>query len=324
MNITKKEGRKLLDCSFAKFGPLRFPVLTKTWVYTYPHQNTQHNHDFPQMWFCLDGMYDHKVEDKIYRLGKGSVVIIPPGIYHSIMVQPGDCAKVVQTNLMYDIFLNIPPERYINTVTSMFLQPFAKELGYSQPLIFTPGKETQNALEKYTSWFASLGFGIHGADTGAEICDKLEEMFTLPEFALPEQYREKAIQLAQSRLLPIVRVLRYMNQHYPEKIAEEDLVKEAAICRANLYRWFKQFTGYTCSNYLQWMRTKHVFIYLTYTTYPISYISDICGFTNPAYMSQLFSKFIGSKPRDFRAYQRDWLEKNPDKRPDKKMAFHEY
>lgn len=324
MDTMKTDERKLLDCSFAKFGQLRFPVLAKTWVYTYPHKNTLHNHDFPQLWYCLDGQYDHKLEDKIHRLGKGTVVIIPPGVYHSIMVQPGDCATVVQVNLMYDIFLDIPPERYVNTVACMFLQPFGKELGYSKPLIFTPSKESQVKLEEHFSWFTSLGYGPHGDNTGTEIYDKLEELFSLPEFALPVQCREKAIQLMQTRVKPIIRVLKYMNQHYPEKISEEDLLKEAMICRANLYRWFKRFTGYTCSNYLQWMRTKHVFVYLTYTTYPISYISDICGFTNPAYMSQLFSKFIGRKPRDFRAYQRAWLENNPDKRLTKRMVLPEY
>lgn len=323
MSTEKKDSRRLLDCSFAKFGPLCFPVLAQTCVYTYPHRNTLHNHDFPQAFFSLDGFYDHKIKDEVYRVGKGIVVIIPPGVYHSVMVQPGDCAKVIQMNLMYDAFLNVPADQYINTRSCMFLQPFAKELGYSQPLVFTPGKETQAKLEEYTSWFASLGYGLHGDDTEAEIFDKLEEMFSLPEFALPEQYRERAIKLLQTRVKPVIRVLKYMNRHYPEKIAEANLLKEAMICRANLYRWFKRFTGYTCSNYLQWLRTKHAFIYLTYTTYPIAYISDICGFTNPAYISRLFSKFIGSKPRDFRTAQRIWLEENPDKQLEKRMILPE-
>ena len=77
-----KPGYKMLDCAFSKFLALRYPVFIKYYIYPPMHRNPMHNHDFPQLWYCLNGRYQHRVGDCIYECGKGSVVIIPPGVFH--------------------------------------------------------------------------------------------------------------------------------------------------------------------------------------------------------------------------------------------------
>lgn len=310
----KKKEYIHLDCAFNHFFALRYPINVRSGLYPSNHANALHNHDFPQVWYCRSGEYAHRVGEQIYKCKKGSVVTIPPGVFHQISFLEGEEAELVHLNVMYDIFLDTPPNKYINAIANLFLSPFQKELGHSLPTCYLLSQQSQSLFEEHLSWFAALNIVLPSQTPHMDICERLESMFSMPEFVMPEQFRKKAMWLAQMRVRPMIRVISFLNVHYPEKITEEDFLLAATSCRTDLYWCFKRFTGYTCSQYLQWLRTKHAFTYLTYTTYPLSYISDVCGFTNQAYMSRVFCRYMGITPREFRSNQRKRLDENPQKR----------
>ena len=310
-NSIFRDDYRYLECAFNKFFALRYPFLIDTRVYTAVHHNCLHNHDFPQVWYCLSGRYQHRVEDRVYTCEKGSIVMVPAGAYHNFQISEGEIAQIQSLNVMYDVFLNVPQEQCFHAAVNLFLPNYAKELERDFPAYIQLSPESQAVYEKNTSWLDSVCFNLPEAQGSADIYEKLEQIFRVPEFAVAEQYRERAAWLLQTRIYPIMRALGYINMHYPERIAEEAVIRAAGTCRANLYRYFKQFTGYTYAVYLQWLRTKRVFRYLTYTTYPLSYISDICGFTNQAYMSQIFYKYMGITPSAFRTAQKKWLADQP-------------
>lgn len=309
-----RDDYKYMACAFDRFFALKSPVLIDTRSYPDTHRNTMHNHDFPQLWYCLSGRYQHYVNGRTYDCEKGSVVMVAPGVVHKLLVPEGERPEIQSLNVLYDTFLEAPADQYIHAIANLFLRPFAKELDYSFEEYKMLSPTSQAALENITSWFASLSFNLHDPVDKVDIYKKLEELFSLPEFAIPEGYWGKAVWLAQTRMRPMIRALVYVNTHYAERIQEDELVRASGTCRANLYRFFKQYTGCTYAVYLQWLRTRHVFAYLTFTTYPISYISDICGFTNHAYMSKIFYKYMGVTPSAFRAEQKKWLAEQPEKR----------
>ena len=305
------EDRKIIDFAFSKFLSRKYPVWADSEIYTDNHTNKYHNHDFPQLWYCLNGTYINRVEDTDYECTKGSVVIVPPGVFHQVSVPKGESAEIVQLNVMYDFYLNFPIEQYINTVGNLFLPPFKKELGISFSTHIKLSQESQAVMEECLSWFAVLEYTHSAVELDMQIRKKLETMFSIPEFTLPEKLKKKAEGFVWTRLDPIIRVVAYLNTNYEKKLTVDNIVRVSAICRANVYRYFKLFTGYTYSQYLQRLRTKHVYFYLKNTTYPLSYISDMCGFYDISHMGKVYYRYMRVKPKEFRTEKKKWLEENP-------------
>ena len=290
-----------LDFAFVRYFSKKYPVFAERRMSTPDHNGSYHKHDFPQLWYCLGGHYFHKVGEQIYECTKGSVIMIPAGVCHKFRVPDGEYVELFYLNVMYDIFLDADVQKYVNSISALFLPSFAQELNCAFPTYQILSVGSQRALEEHTSWLSLLDYQ-DGTVEKTEIMDKLEQIFSLPEFALPESCRPKAVKLIQSRLDPALQMLRYLNRHYAENIQEEELLRAAGTCRTNLYRFFKQFTGCTYSQYLQELRAKHVHVYLSRTTYSLSYISDICGFCNTQHMSRTYKRYAGKTPKESRQY----------------------
>lgn len=63
--------KRQLDFAFTRFWGLKYPVYVESRIYTSAHHGVLHNHDFPQIWYCLGGNYLHQVEDQVYECTKG-------------------------------------------------------------------------------------------------------------------------------------------------------------------------------------------------------------------------------------------------------------
>ena len=302
MAKTAQEEKRHIACAFSNFAEKKSPVIVKKWTYTAAYSSTLHNHDYPQLWYCTDGSYLHQVGDKIYECPKGSAVVIHPGVFHKFWIPEGKTAELFALDVMYDIFLDTDYGQYLNAISALFLFAFSRELGYQFPAVRLLCKESQAALEEYASWLSLADFREPESAGTESIPEKLEQIFSLPEFSLPEKYRQKAMQLVLSHLFPILRAMSYLNKHYMEDLREEEVLRNVGIGHTFFHHFFKCFSGYIYSQYLQLLRVKHVHIYLSRTTYSLSYISDMCGFCNPQYMSQVYKRYNGRTPRECRVY----------------------
>lgn len=289
-----------ISFAFGKFLELKHPIAVDKRIYSPDHRLAFHKHDFPQIWYCIDGNYLHFVEDAVIPCQKGSFLVIPAGVRHRFQIPQGAQAELASVNISYDA-LTEDNACYLNTMVNLFLPAFSKELGHSFPVCRLLSPRSQAATEEYLSWLALLRFTPTDMFSTADSYKKLEEIFSLPELALPSQFRKRALQLIQTRLCPILRMLCYLNIHYPEKIAEEALLQKIGISRAGMYRYFKQYMGYTYSQYLQRLRVARANVYLMYTNYSISCISDMCGFYDTHHMTKAMSRYLGQTPGRKRA-----------------------
>lgn len=303
-----------LDFALAKFFGLKYPIYVGQRLYLPEHSGILHNHDYPQIWYCVSGSYHHYVNGEVFECQKGSVVIIPPGTFHKFRIPAGGETILLDFSVGYDVLLDQPTEKYINTTANLFLRAFSKELNYTPQTYMMLSPESQAAFEEYVSWFALLPYNHPSIISIDEILKHLECLFTLQEFALPKKYHPRVVQLAQSHLAPIVRAIIYLNTYYRERIKEDALLKTLGISRSSLYRYFKRFTGYAHTHYLQLLRVMHVDLYLMHTSYPLTYISDMCGFYDAQHMSNVFKKYRNRTPREHRIKRYMLIEQYPEKK----------
>ena len=288
--------------AFERFAKNRQPVFVRTNEFSSDNPRDYHQHDFVQVWYCYDGFYFHKIRQTDYRCEKGSVAIVPAGTQHEVWFETP--AKVLCLNVHYDILLEKPLRQFKNAAVQMFLGDFFLEIDpdYSYVRMLSP--QSQKTVEKAFSWFVLLDYEMHSTQNDDRIWEKLEEIFTLPEFSMPEPKLEKALHIVQTRVVPIMKIVSYLNDHYGEKLTDEQLLQVGNISRAVMYRYFKRLIGDTYSVYLQKLRVRRAHLYMKSTTFPITQIAQICGFSDVSHMTRVYTKYRGKGPKAQRQYLR--------------------
>ena len=92
----------------------------------------------------------------------------------------------------------------------------------------------------------------------------------------------------------------YIEQHYREKILQEEVAAGLGISADYLSRLFKEETGLTFSEYLNQFRVERAANLLIYSEEPLAYIARYVNFPSQSYFGRIFKKVKGMTPRQYR------------------------
>ncbi|WP_284639251.1 response regulator transcription factor [Paenibacillus silviterrae] len=157
-----------------------------------------------------------------------------------------------------------------------------------------------------------IALGLH--DHGLQIEDihsefnvyrELERLYSIQDFAA--WLRELLIPISevmnrrgsQKHRKTIDFIMRYVQEHYAEEITLDVIAEKVYLTRNYLSQIFKQETGENYNNYLTRIRMDKAKELMLSGNYKIFEISQMVGYKNNAYFSQLFKKHTGLNPSEF-------------------------
>ena len=251
-------------------------------------------HDFPQIWYCYRGHYFHKVGQQVYECNEGSVIILPIGTQQSFWTDTG--MELMRLDIQYDLLDQAESKLCRNAAINLFLPYFFEDLGLSFSAHGVLDEASRSVWEQVFSWFALMNYAPSDSVAKEQFWEKLEQMFSVPEYAISLRCTKKATRILRNWVCPILRIVVYLNKHYPEKITDEILIQEGNMSRAVMYRAFKRVINTTYSQYLQHLRVRHVHLCLRDTTYSLTDIAELCGFYDAYHMSRVYLKCYGDTP----------------------------
>lgn len=94
---------------------------------------------------------------------------------------------------------------------------------------------------------------------------------------------------------------KYIEQHYKEEIALENLAERVHLSPSYLSKLFKKKIGINISTYIQNVRIEQAVVLLKTTNMKTYEIADAVGIYDPVYFSRMFKKIKGMKPKEFRS-----------------------
>lgn len=97
-------------------------------------------------------------------------------------------------------------------------------------------------------------------------------------------------------------VLRYIHQHYSEEISLDTLGEELGMNGVYLGQILKKETGNTFLKYLTNYRMEEAKRLLNDGGYNISEVSQMVGYKTSQYFSQIFMKYMGMSPQEYRKW----------------------
>jgi len=255
-----------------------------------------HSHDYIEVVYVCSGSVTHVVEGETVVLSEGELLFLSLAARHEIL-RAGE--KDVAVN-----FMILP--RFFTEVLSM--------LGEEE----TPLKRfIIDALSRKEEGIHYLHFRVSDVLPVQNLVENLlyAYLFGMPNkrkvnqvtmglLLLQLMNHSDRLRLEQGEQAVVLRVLRYIEEHY----ADGSFGELCALLHCDvsaLSRYLKQMTGKTYTDLLQEKRLSQAQFLLRSTQMNVDQIAAAVGYENASYFHRLFTRRIGMRPKAYRDENKD-------------------
>lgn len=236
-----------------------------------------HFHDYYVIGFIEDGKRHLVCNQEEYVLNSGDIIIFNPGDPHA-------CEQVDGRTLDYRC-LNIEPA---------VMRRYAAEMtGHDAMPRFTTHVLFQNELVETLQELHDLILAER-----QDFC-KEELLLVLLEQLISEHSDTERTNAEQEQIAEITRVCAYIESHYMDSIALNELSDLVSLSKYHLLRLFTRQKGISPYRYLETIRINHAKRLLEQGLFPME-VAARTGFSDQSHFTNFFKKLIGLTPRQYR------------------------
>lgn len=244
-----------------------------------------HAHDFLELYYFLDGSVTYYIEDQVYDLCPGDLLIIPAGKMHRPVIANEHAA--------YErMVLWITPQ-YLQNIDSPAsdLQKNLQKVGEHGYCVPFRGDETVFV----TALLKKLLY-MQKNDTDPKFCAGAVELYLWTIFrsygVIDTTHRN------ETQVIP--QVIRYITEHFSEPLTLEDIAAEFFVSKSYLNRHFKAYTNSTVYAYIMALRLTHARRMLR-EGIPAVEAGRECGFSDYSTFYKAFKTQTGLSPQQFKS-----------------------
>lgn len=241
-----------------------------------------HAHDFLELYLFLAGSVTYYIEDQVYDLCPGDLLIIPPGRMHRPVIANERAA--------YERMVLWVELDYIARIDSAAgeLQAALRGIGANGYRVPLRGDDLIFAASLFRRIVKMERGGVF---TSSAIRLYLKDAFEAYSLVEKEARGETAV---------IPQVIRYLTEHFREPLRLDDLAARFFISKSYLNRHFKAYTNATVYAYLMALRITHARRMLREGA-TAAEAGRECGFSDYSTFYKAFKAQTGITPQEFKA-----------------------
>lgn len=231
-----------------------------------------HFHSLYEMYFMLEGNCTYIIDNKVYNIQAGDIVIIPDGMIHHTKYD----------NISHSrILINCSPE-FVPTSVKNGL-PSGYYL-YRNPFVVDEARKIFDKIENEYSRCDAFSKEILVCHTHSLLYLLLRNS----DSCIIVDEGNKVIEQAVS----------YIKENFATDITLSSLAKRFSVSPEHFSRMFKKETGIGFSKYLNSLRLQYAEHLLRSSDIQnITQIAEICGFEDSNYFSKKFKEVYGASPK---------------------------
>lgn len=244
-----------------------------------------HAHDFLELYYFLDGSVTYYIEDQVYDLCPGDLLIIPAGKMHRPVIANEHAAY----------------ERMVLWITPQYLQSIDSPAGDLQKNLQKVGEHGYcvpfrgDETVFVTALLKKLLY-MQKNDTDPKFCAGAVELYLWTIFrsygVIDTTHRN------ETQVIP--QVIRYITEHFSEPLTLEDIAAEFFVSKSYLNRHFKAYTNSTVYAYIMALRLTHARRMLR-EGIPAVEAGRECGFSDYSTFYKAFKTQTGLLPSVYKA-----------------------
>ena len=258
----------------------------RIWYSDIPWRYEPHDHSAVEVLLTTEGMVTYTVEDTMYQVRKGEVLIIPPDMLHSLTMEEGSSRWLFLFEP--DVIMTM---RDIKAMTMYFNKPFHLRDGSEAHVrIRDLLIRAKDAYEKRDLMWNTVCYSCI-----------LRIYATLGQHYLSGIRPRTGDNQRNMDSEVINAVMTYINNHYREELTLEDVARFAGFSRYYFSRTFKRQTGYSFKDYLCQKRLQVAMDLLIRTNRSMREVAIESGFGSVATFNRVFREKKGCTPTQYRA-----------------------
>lgn len=283
-----------LDCIFAGKYPVKTYKITKADIMGMRN----HAHEYVQLWYVVKGTCRHLVDNIVYEMKRGYMLILPPNAIHNFECDDEEL-EILACDFMLELVTdslqeNIGENGY-KLIRFVYLEAFISSLKKVTPCLIFEGVQRMEIEERLTKMLQiySKEERFYEIELKAELLGLLvciargyDKMGKKEEKSL----YKKAIQSC----------IAYVEEHYDEKFTVLKMAKYCAMSESYFTFFFKEVTGVSFIHYLNTYRIKKSKTLLIETDMSLEKIAEKIGFSDATYYARVFKKIEKITPQQYR------------------------
>lgn len=256
-----------------------------------------HTHDFYEIFIFLNGFIKIAVEDQIYSLKYGDILIIPPYTIHQLLP-----ASTGHTDFEYRriyMYITEPCLSSFDFNGHSLLPPIQQATKEGRYLFHVRNEDFDTIYHAMYHLFRSKKVEYY---YGMELLNRariIEIIATLNKYIM-----HKTDTPEQTYITPVIDdVFTYINHHYQEALTLDSLANRFFINKYTLSKMFKEQLMLTVHDYITLKRINTAKLLISEGTPPSKVFLDV-GFTNYSTFFRAFKKTEHISPEQFLAQQK--------------------
>ena len=231
-----------------------------------------HYHSLYEIYFMLEGNCTYIIDNKVYSVQAGDIVVIPDGMIHHTKYD----------NIKHSRILINCSEKYIpSSVQSGFS---SGTYLYRNPFVVD---EARKLFEKTEAEYK----------LGDAYSDEILVCLTHSLFYLLLRNSDSCVTVEDGNRI-IKQAVAFIRENFASDITLSSLAKRFSVSPEHFSRMFKKETGLGFSKYLNSLRLQYAEHLLRSSDMQnITQIAEICGFEDSNYFSKKFKEVYGVSPK---------------------------
>ena len=258
----------------------------RIWYSDIPWRYEMHDHSAVEACLTLEGSVTYTVEDTVYQVRKGEVLIIPPDMPHALSMEQGSSRALYLFEP--DVIMTM---RDIKSLAVYFHKPFHLRDGSDAHVrVRELLLRTRDIYDKQDLMWNTV---CHS--------NLLRIYATLGQRYLTGVRPRSGENARNMDSEVITAVMTYINNNYREELSLDDVAGFAGFSRYYFSRSFKRQTGYSFKNYLCQKRLQVAMDLLIRTNRSMRDVAADSGFGSVATFNRVFREHKGCTPTQYRA-----------------------
>jgi len=227
--------------------------------------------------YCLSGLGQLQLEDREFKVDKGSAILIPPNHPHVYSADRQDPWSI--------FWVHFSGTQVSDVSTVLGTNPDA-------PIVHVP--DTRLVLQAFEDVYACLNYNF--SDSGLLLMSsKLINLFSM--IRLHRKHRHPRRQAAEDSVLSTI---KFMRQHLDMNLTLNELAAQSGQSVPYYCRRFKERTDQSPMSYFIHLRLQKACELLVQTDLSVKDVAEELGYKDPYYFSRLFKKIEGCAPSQYR------------------------
>lgn len=246
-----------------------------------------HSHDFAEFTIITEGHCTHMADGFEYELKRGEVYVILPNVWHGLKnltqtIRQYTFMFNLSNLILFDVELKNLPGFFAMFMPSQS-DSFPNRLYLNEEELQSISNLCEIMLKEYEEKKAGYELVLRAM------------LISLIGIILRSYHSESGKNFDNyDKIIP---VLKYIEEHFSEKITLENLAEQCYLSGRQLSRIFTKIYGMSPIDYLVNYRLTTAYLYLLSSDYSAAVIAEKCGFYDESHMSRLFFKRYGFMPK---------------------------